>query len=395
MKKVPTVRVGAFWKASKGRYYLKWSDPFTGKRPTAQTDIVTRNKRGKTQADKLAQIKEQELNAAIGKADYSFDDFADKYRKEHLQHTSKDNQYKWSAVVKFLRIAATESNQVFGELMLSDVKPLLLSEVETLIRSELSSGSVSSYIATLRGGLSWAACMEMMDPLPRRRSRGRIEHVLPAMRLKPITLVHLQEMMDVTGSVVGKKYASSVKSYLQALWLSGCRMREPLQIHATKRDCHRPLSLNGEYPKFCWVNTQKNRRDTIARVTQDFAADVRCRVADGGFLYQPRCETGEITDRTALSKVVADIGKKADVWAEEEKTATAKHFRSSFVTRWSIRGMPISMIQEMVRHRTRATTEKYYVGDLSGQIDFDESVFGDQSGDQHLMNEDSDCGFTP
>ncbi|MDV6030072.1 MAG: hypothetical protein F9B45_08180 [Phycisphaera sp. RhM] len=41
--------------------------------------------------------------------------------------------------------------------------------------------------------------------------------------------------------------------------------------------------------------------------------------------------------------------------------------------------MPIALIQEMVRHRSRSTTERYYVGDLSGKIDFDESKFGDQS----------------
>ncbi|QDV85015.1 site-specific integrase [Planctomycetes bacterium TBK1r] len=382
MKRIPTVRVGVFWKASKGRYFLRWTDPFTGKRRSEQTEITTRNKRGRSRADRLAVTKEQELKESLRRDDFSWDAFEEKYKQEHLKFTSTDNQQKWNAVVKFLHAAAAESQQVYGELMLSDVKPLFLSEVETLIRSKLSGGSVSSYVATLRSGLSWAASMEMMDPLPRRRSRGRVEHVLPAMRLNPITRDDLKKMKDVTDSVVGKRYGQSVKDYLEALWLSGCRMCEPLQIHATRRNCHRPLNLAGEHPKFCWVNTQKNRRDVIARVTKDFAADVERRVADGGFLYQPRCETGLLESRTSLSKVVADIGRKADVWAEEGKAATAKHFRSSFVTRWSIRGMPIALIQEMVRHRSRSTTERYYVGDLSGKIDFDESRFGDQSGDQ-------------
>ena len=61
------------------------------------------------------------------------------------------------------------------------------------------------------------------------------------------------------------------------------------------------------------------------------------RVEDDAYLCQRRWETGLIKDRAALSKVVADIGEKAKDSAEEGKTATAKHFRSSFVTRWSIR----------------------------------------------------------
>lgn len=81
---------------------------------------------------------------------------------------------------------------------------------------------------------------------------------------------------------------------------------------------------------------------------------------------------------------ISDIGKTAGVEVEAGgKTATAKHFRSSFVTRWSLRGMPLELIQSMVRHASRSTTERYYLGDVNAAREFDESNWvGDQTGDQ-------------
>ncbi|MEM6471289.1 MAG: hypothetical protein AAF802_17135 [Planctomycetota bacterium] len=382
MTKSPAVRVGVIWMKSRGRYFLKWKDPLTKKYRTERTDIDTRGKKARSEAIRLTHAKEQELNSMLDKSDITFDQFNEMYRREHLDFTSKDNRYKWNAAIRFIYEAASRRGIPSAALRLDEIKPLFLSEVETIARKEISGGSIGSYLGTLRSGFSWAASMELMPPLPSRRSRGRDTHELPAMRLEPISLESLRKMQGVCDSIVGKQNAKSVETYLQALWLSGCRMREPLEIHAFRRDCHRPFNLSGDRPAFCWTNTQKGRRDVIARITRDFASDVMSRVEDGGFLYKPRCETGEITGRTALSNLVSAIGKKAEVFAEPTKTATAKHFRSSFVTRWSLRGMPIALIQEMVRHRSRATTERYYVGDLSGKIDFDETQFGEQDGEQ-------------
>lgn len=382
MSRSLTVRVGVIWMKSRGRYYLRWKDPRTKKYRTERTEIATHGRRQRAQAERLAHTREQELNVELNRATYTFDQFDKVYRQEHLKFTSSDNIYKWNATIRFVYEAAAKRGIMSAELTLDDIKPLFLSEVETAAREYLAAGSISSYMGTLRSGFSWAASMEMMPPLPRRRSRGRATHELPAMRLEPITIESLRKMQKVCDTVVGKAHAKSVADYLNALWLSGCRMREPLGIHAFRRDCHRPFTLDGDRPRFCWTNTQKGRRDVIARVTRDFADDVQQRIPDGGFLYVPRCETGEITGRTALSNLVSEIGREAEVMAEPNKTATAKHFRSSFVTRWSMRGMPIALIQEIVRHRSRATTEKYYVGDLSGKIDFDESQFGEQVGER-------------
>lgn len=386
MKRKPTVRVGAFWKSSKGRYFLKIR--VRNSEWTEQTDIDTRSTRSKSKADKQAERRKQELLAKFNQSDWTWDDFEERYKKSHLKFTSRDNQHKWNAVSKFVELAAKENREIGGLLHLSDIKPRFLTDVETLLRSELSAGSIDSYMGTLRGGLNWAASEEMMPPLPRRRKPpGRVDEDLPAYRLIPIDEQSLERMFDVTDTVVGKRHAESVKRYLRALWLSGCRMREPLSIHAFKRDCHRPIELEGSEPKFFWTTNQKNRRAGRHRITLDFAADVRARIDCGGYLYRPTCETGEILSRTALGNVVSAIGEKAEVYAEEGKTATAKHFRSSFCQRWSSRGMPVKLIQEICRHRSESTTRKYYIGDADDPKPFSERhFFGDQIGDQETVS---------
>lgn len=373
----PTVRVGFFWKTSKGCYYLKWKDPGEHKKYlTRKTSITARGVRAERQAGKLAEALQDELNEKLRRpdSDPTWEVFADEYKRNHLDATSPANVYKWNAVKKIFEDVA--KREIVGVVRMSDVTPRLVVAVETEVRKRVSAGSVSSYMATLRSGLNWAASLEMMRYLPPIRARGRQCHELPAMRLVPITEESLELMFSVVKKVVGKAHAESATDYLRALWLSGCRMQEPLGIHANRQDCHRPLELGGRNPRMCWVTSQKNRRDQIAPITMDFAADIRRRVHRGGYLYQLTCETGVITDRTAISKMISAIGKEAGVIAEpgaSAKFATAKHFRSSFVTRWSLLGMPLERIQKIVRHQDIATTRKYYLGNTEGVSDFDEA----------------------
>jgi integrase len=374
----PTVRVGFFWKASKGCYYLKWKhlDPTIRKYCTRKTDIVARGVRAERQVAKLAETLQDELVEKLKRpdADMLWEKFCEMYERDHLASTSQANRYKWTAAKKLFEEAAAD--EILGPLRMSDITPRLMVATETKMRNALSIGSVPSYMATLRSGFNWAASIELMRYLPPCRARGRQKHELPAMRLEPITDKSLQVMLSVCDELVGKANGQSVRDYLEALWLSGCRMQEPLGIHSERRDCHRALELNGRNPRMCWVTSQENRRDQIAPITMDFATHIQQRIARGGFLYAPRCETGEVTDRTALSKLISAIGKKAGIIAEpgsERQFATAKHFRSSFVTRWSLRGMPLERIQKIVRHQDISTTRKYYLGDVDGANDFDEA----------------------
>lgn len=383
MKKI---RVSAFWKESKRRYFLKWKDPATGKTKTRQTEIDRRGARNDRIAARLARDLEGELNSPYGEStDMSWEDFRVTYARDRLGHTSQDNRNKWKAAAAIFD--EVWPKHVLGVLRLSQVNPRLLLAVEAEMRKRLSEGSVPSYAATLRAGFSWAAKMGLMPMLPPRPPEV-VEQTLPAMRLVPIAMESLERMEAAAKSIVGKRHAKGIKDYLWCLWLSGCRLSDPVWMHSFRLDCHHPITLEGDRPMFGWVSRQKNKRDQIARVTLDFAAWAKPRCESRDWLVNPTCEHGRLESKHALSAIISDIGERANVVAEPGDppvTATAKHFRSSFVTRWSRRGMPIQEVSAMVRHGSVKTTEKYYLAPPTPEMmtSFTErDWFGDQVGDQ-------------
>lgn len=386
MKKQPTVRVGIVWREAKSRYFLKWKDPRTGQYKTKQTDVAVRSQRGERLASGLAKELEAEINAAFSKNSDSitWEDFLDIYASKRLPRTSKENQVKW-------RCAAAIFDEVWpkhvgGQLLLSEVTPLLLIHVEEEMRSRLSAGSVVSYGATLRAGFSWAAKVGLMHMLPPRPPECE-ERELPAMRLSPITMESLERMEHAAAKVVGKLRVRGIAEYMRCLWLCGGRLIDPLWMHSHRRDCHTPIVLDGPRPMFGWVSRQKNKRDQVARITLDFAAWIKPICDERDWLFNPTSEHGRIESKHQLSSLIADIGAASKVVAEPSggKTATAKHFRSSFVTRWARRGMPIEQISGMVRHSSIETTRKYYLAPADPDLlrTFSESDWvGDQSGDR-------------
>lgn len=397
MSQRPTVRVGSFWKQSKGRFYLKWRDPVSGKVKTRQTEITNRNRRGEKQAATLASQLEEELQRRRRSEceSMSWRKFQELYRSERLVHTSAENRNKFLAAARYL----SEEVADHGMLFLEEISPMLLLRVENRMRKRLSPASVRSYSATLRAGLQWAARMGLMHSLPHRPPET-VESELPVMRLQMITGEHLDRILAVVPKVVGNRHAPGIADYIRGLWLGGCRLREPSLMHATRLDYHHPITLEGDRPVMAWVSRQKNRRDQFAPVTLDFAAFLLPRCEGRDWMFQPTSEHGRIETKHELSAVISAIGKASGVIAEPGpdgggKTVTAKHFRSSFVTRWSSRGMPLSHIQRIVRHSSEATTRKYYLAPANEKLvaEFRERDWmdwklpsGDQNGD-HVVSE--------
>lgn len=381
----PAISVTSFWRSQKGCYWLRWKDPRTGGRRTEKTDIDVRSPRNDKLADRLAMAKQDEFSERYARGgSTTWEEFRALYTEGRLAFTSKDNRNKWRAAAAIFDDVWPD--HVIGILELADVTPKLLLATETEMRKRIAPGSLPSYAATLRAGFRWAAKMGLMPLLPP-RPPDVVEYELPAMRLIPITMESLERMEAAASKVVGEAHAEGIREYLRCLWLSGCRLVDPVWMHSFRTDCHHPIILTGDRPVFGWANRQKNKRDQMARVTLDFAAWVSER-SDRDWLVNPTCEHGRIESKHALSTIISKIGSKARVITEKSDTpgtATAKHFRSSFVTRWSRRGMPIEQISAMVRHGSIATTEKYYLAppDEAMIRDFNEKDWlGDQTGDQ-------------
>jgi len=385
MKTQPTVRVGIVWREAKNRYFLKWRDPNTGQYKTKQTEVTVRSQKGERLASGVAKVLEVELSSAFSKPDATtWEEFRSIYTAQRLPRTSKENQVKWRCAAAIFE--EVWPRHVSGQLLLSEVTPLLLIYTEEEMRTRLSAGSVVSYGATLRAGFSWAAKVGLMHMLPPRPPETE-ERELPAMRLSPLAMESLERMEHAAIKVVGRMHAKGIADYMRCLWMCGGRLIDPLWMHGIRQDCHHPIVLDGPRPMFGWVSRQKNKRDQVARITLDFAAWIKPRCDGRDWMFNPTAEHGRIESKHQLSSLIADIGIAAKVIAEPSngKTATAKHFRSSFVTRWSRRGMPIEQISGMVRHANIETTRKYYLAPADPDLlrTFTESDWiGDQSGDQ-------------
>lgn len=385
MSKTRTVTVWVVKRGNREKFVLRWNDPVTRRR----RERVSEHRR-RRDAERDATALEHELNAALhAPEETSWDEFVDVYRDNHLKNTSRDNRYKWNAVDAIFREVAHER----GVRLLEDITPKLMKSVESKMRERLAEGSISSYMATLRAGLSFAAEIELMPPLPKARKRGREEVLSPVQRMRPITMEDMEKMAAAAKHVVGLEHAPGWERYVKAMWLSGCRMREPLMMHWRRQDCHRPFGLDTDKPKVAYVSSQKNRRDQVARITMDFAEFLRSIAPPGdhpdGFIFPLTTTHGPVTfaDRTKISKVISAIGKHAKVIVEPHEEApvyaTAKHFRPSFGTRWALRGMPVTLLQNIMRHADQQTTLKYYVGRTS-DMEWSDANWpkGDQSCDQ-------------
>lgn len=93
-----------------------------------------------------------------------------------------------------------------------------------------------------------------------------------------------------------------------------------------------------------------------------------------GWVFHPVGRRGERpkTDRH-VGRIISRIGRKANVAVNlAGKPASAKDLRRSLGQRMADAGVPVRVLQKMMRHRRIETTEQYYlrdqVQDLARQV---------------------------
>src|SRR5690606_8433924 len=152
--------------ASKGRFLLKWKDPRTLKYATKVTDLDANTPKNLRKAIKLAEALQAEIVDSFTRDpdQTTWEQFRKMYEIERLPRTSIHNQRKWKAAAAIFEESACP--EVIGILHLSDITPRMLIRFESHARKTLAAGSIGSYSATLRAGLSWAAKLGLMPVLP-------------------------------------------------------------------------------------------------------------------------------------------------------------------------------------------------------------------------------------
>lgn len=338
-----------------GRYILRWDDPRTGKRK--QRTLKTGKFRD---AQRAANELEEELSRGSDGKMY-WEEFEELYFENHLKNTSRGNQGKWDYAVSYLKKCVPDPDA----FRLEQINGKLLMRFETLIREELAEGSVDSYVGTLRAGLNFAASLELIPPLPPRRRRGRRKKESSVLRLRAVTLEDLERIEAKLPDVVGDDRAEEFQRFARVLWLSGCRLLEPMSMHWSRIDCHRPQVLEGSRPTFIFTASQKNRTDQVARITRDFADWLLSQTKTEGWIVSPVDTFGRRAKKDVLGKAISKACVLAGVRTSVNGFANAKQFRSSFGTRWAGRGVPPAILQNMMRHESIQTTMQHYVGNMA------------------------------
>ncbi len=359
------IRVWVSARKDRGGFVLRWDDPRTGRRRQKRASASTRSA-----AYREAGVIEERLNGGdpIDKPmkrkptrGTSWDAFTTRYTKSYLRHTSKSNRYKWTGVVA--QVDAEFEARGIETPLLDDVTAELLEAVEQrLFDKGNKPNTVDSAMATLRSGLSWAAGIGLMATIPTPRGRGRAVEESGEMRGRPITEVEFKAIIASFSD--DKQIADHVESWqhmAQGLWLSGLRISEAMQLHATNADCHRPVNLDSDRPAIMFLNSQKNRKDQMVAITPDFAEFLRRSRPVDGWYFNPRGLRGRYQTSNAVGRKFGNAGEAAGVITAAGEYATAHDLRRSFAQRWASRVMP-PILQHLMRHQSIQTTMKYYVG---------------------------------
>jgi integrase len=162
-----------------------------------------------------------------------------------------------------------------------------------------------------------------------------------------------------------------IEELLTGLWWSGLRLTEALNVYWDRLDritidvsSGRPML---EIPR----GMQKNKKRQTYPVATEFS-EMLLAIPDEqrtGPLFVVCTKTGKpyARNRHSVGKVIAKIGRKAGVVVSvdpetgDQEFASAHDLRRSFGDRWSKR-VEAQLLKKLMRHKSIATTLKYYVG---------------------------------
>ena len=118
------------------------------------------------------------------------------------------------------------------------------------------------------------------------------------------------------------------------------------------------------------AEAEKGHKDRLLPMAPEFAEFLQATPENehDGFTFNPlsvRPGNGRLL-LDAVSRIISDIGKAANVKVAESKRGKVKYaiahdLRRAFGFRWSQRVMP-AVLQQMMRHESIQTTMEFYVG---------------------------------
>lgn len=351
-------------------FVFRWKDE-TGK--WTEKKCYARTRRS---AERAASDHEKELmKATNGEPEIrTWADFCDRYQEDHLQNTSTGNQAKWDGVRKHFReYLESQGMPEPSNLPILAIKVDLLFAFEAWMKRKMgSAATVHSYMKTLRAGLSFAAEIEWMMPIPRRRKRRGTQEEAPEetekMKGRPVTGEEVDRLLWAVDKVLEKPRQEGFRQIIKAYWYGGLRRGEPLDFHWSLLTHHRP-QLDGDFPVVYYSSLQKNRKNQRIAITKEFAALLESMRKPDGWVFNPLGKNGDrLRTGNSLGRVMKSIAVRANVVLASKTDdadavyATAQNLRQGLAHRLHAAGVPPATLKHVMRHSDWKTTMLFYVG---------------------------------
>jgi integrase len=255
--------------------------------------------------------------------------------------------------------------------------------------------TVGHHLRHLKATMRWANRQGLLTVLPQFDMPKRVKGA-KIMRGRAVTAEEFERMLQVVPKIVENTAAESWAFYLRSLWESGLRLSESLMLRWDNAPDSIVVDLTGRRPMLrIAAEAEKGNQDRLLPITPEFAK-LLTGVPEserGGRVFKLLDIDGTLllASRTNVGKMVSAIGKAAGVVVDERrkggntvrKFASAHDLRRAFGQRWAGRVMP-TVLRELMRHASIATTMAYYVGDnAEATADVLWNAVGTSSGTTH------------
>lgn len=333
---------------------MTYIDPTTGKKRARTSGTSDRR-----EAERAAGVWEDELNSGryCPPSRLTWSDFRTRYEAERLATMSAS--YRRSAGSAFNCL-----ERLLDPGRLAALNTAAMSRFVAKLRQEkIREATRANYLRSIRAALRWAKRMGMLAAVPEvdmpkaGEAKGRA-----------VTTEEFERMLAVVPKVRPKDSAAW-DHYLRGLWLSGLRLQESLVV-SWEPDAPFRVDLSGKFPCFAIeAKAQKGRRSERVPMMPDcaeFLLSIPPAQRHGRVFKLPSLRDGQPISATKTSLIVTAIGSKAGVVVAKDpdtgkvKYASAHDLRRGYASRWARKTVPI-VLKTLMRHRSVATTEKYYV----------------------------------
>jgi integrase len=345
-------------------FYMRYTDPITGKAVAKSTGERTRSKAERVAAKWEADLQEGRYKSP---SKVTWDEFRERYETEVLAALADKTYLKVSGVFN-----AIEEHVNPVKLITLDAEQI--SRLQRALRDKgLAESTIKGHLAHLKAALNWAKGQKLISEVPvismPKRAKGSKSK--NPMKGRPITGEEFDRMLEKVPEVVEEKRATSWRHYLRGLWLSGLRLEESLELYWDRDD---KLAVDVSGRRFMLRipgELEKGNEDRLLPIAPEFeeflAATPEAERTGRVFNPQARRRHGDSLHVFQVSNTVAEIGETAGVKVStcartgRIKYASAHDLRRSFGERWAQLVMP-QLLMELMRHESIDTTMRYYVG---------------------------------